>query len=437
MSDDLCFVVMGFGEKCDLATGRKLDLDKAYKHLVRPAVEAAGLKCMRSDEVRHTGVIDVPMYQYLLEARVVVADLSTANANAMYELGVRHALRPFSTVVIAESRFQYPFDVNHVVIQRYEHLGTAIDVEEAERFRAELTQTITTVLQQREPAPDSPVYVFLSGLVAPYIGVLESPSFGAREPPGTRAPTTASGTEIGLSLRDHLEAAKRAKAADPPDWDRARHCFALALELTPHDPYVIQQLALATYKAGMPTVEDALRAAKSVLAQLEPEISNDSETLGIWGAIHKHEWDASKDRSALETAIDAYRRGFVVKDEPYDGINFAFLLNERALVLRDDQRAEAIADFVNAERVRHRIIESGKDNLAAAEAEGPESKYWMQATMAEALYGVGRRPEALELLDDAEAPEPWMLETTRKQLERLGVLLEASPLGAIADSDFK
>ena len=74
-----CFVVMGFGKKTDFETGRVLDLDRSYRNLIKPAVEAAGLKCIRADEVVHSGMIDVPMYEFLLEADIVVADLSTSN----------------------------------------------------------------------------------------------------------------------------------------------------------------------------------------------------------------------------------------------------------------------------------------------------------------------------------------------------------------------
>ena len=58
-----CFVVMGFGKKTDFETGRVLDLDQSYKNLIKPAVEAAGLKCIRADEIVHSGLIDVPMYE--------------------------------------------------------------------------------------------------------------------------------------------------------------------------------------------------------------------------------------------------------------------------------------------------------------------------------------------------------------------------------------
>jgi len=132
-----CFVVMGFGEKPDYATGRTLDLDKTYRTIIKRAVEEAGLECIRADTVIHSGTIDTPMYQLLLEADVVVADLSTSNANAIYELGVRHALRPHTTIVIAEKQFKFPFDLGHLLIRPYEHLGKGIDSEEADRMRAE------------------------------------------------------------------------------------------------------------------------------------------------------------------------------------------------------------------------------------------------------------------------------------------------------------
>src|SRR3977135_4610269 len=117
-----CFVVMGFGKKTDFETGRVLDLNKSYKNLIKPAVEAAGLKCIRADEIVHSGLIDVPMYEQLLKADVVVADLSTSNRNAIYELGVRHALRPYTTVVIAEDEIKtFPFAVKHVAGRQSHH----------------------------------------------------------------------------------------------------------------------------------------------------------------------------------------------------------------------------------------------------------------------------------------------------------------------------
>jgi hypothetical protein len=153
-----CFVVMGFGIKTDFESGRTLDLDKSYRNLIKPAVEAAGYRCIRADEIVHSGLIDVPMYEQLMAADIVVADLSTSNKNAFYELGIRHALRPFTTIVIAESKLKAPFDINHVVVRSYEHLGTDIGFDEVMRFRALLTEAITTIAATPEASKvDSPV----------------------------------------------------------------------------------------------------------------------------------------------------------------------------------------------------------------------------------------------------------------------------------------
>ena len=60
-----CFVVQGFGKKTDYRTGRALDLDASYE-VIKEAVEAAGLECIRADEIKHSGLIDKPMYEEIL-----------------------------------------------------------------------------------------------------------------------------------------------------------------------------------------------------------------------------------------------------------------------------------------------------------------------------------------------------------------------------------
>jgi hypothetical protein len=48
----------------------------------------------------------------LFSADLVAAELSTANLNAVFELGVRHALKPRATIIMAENEFIIPFDAN-------------------------------------------------------------------------------------------------------------------------------------------------------------------------------------------------------------------------------------------------------------------------------------------------------------------------------------
>src|SRR5262249_8714957 len=112
-----------------------------------------------------------PMYELLLGADVVIADLSTSNANAIYELGVRHALRPHTTIVIAEKNFKFPFDIGHLLIRPYTHLGDGIDAEDAETARAGLKKAIRELTDKNES--DSPVYTFLPTLRKPILGQVE------------------------------------------------------------------------------------------------------------------------------------------------------------------------------------------------------------------------------------------------------------------------
>ena len=159
-----CFVLMGFGEKTDFKTNRKLDLDKTYR-IIRDAVEEAGFECIRADDIVHTGVIDKPMYEQLLNADVAIADLSTSNENAIYELGVRHALRPHTTIVLAEDQFKFPFDLNHLLIRSYVHLGVGIEYSEAERLKDEIMTALHVITEKQDV--DSPVYTFLPQLQPP------------------------------------------------------------------------------------------------------------------------------------------------------------------------------------------------------------------------------------------------------------------------------
>jgi len=139
-----------------------------------------------ADEIIHSGIIDVPMYQQLLMADVVVADLSTYNCNAFYELGVRHALRPYTTITIAEDKMVFPFDANHIAIRKYQHLGDGIDFEEVERMRASLKEAIEIIASK--PVDDSPVYVFLKDLKPPvFAAALQAVAANAPAPPAAGA----------------------------------------------------------------------------------------------------------------------------------------------------------------------------------------------------------------------------------------------------------
>src|SRR5690348_13697837 len=111
MPKPLCFVLMPFGKKPG-GGGAVIDFDAVYGDLIKPAVDAAGLEPLRADEEQVGGIIHKPMFERLILCEYAVADLTSANANVFYELGVRHAIRPASTVLLfAAGVGQLPFDV--------------------------------------------------------------------------------------------------------------------------------------------------------------------------------------------------------------------------------------------------------------------------------------------------------------------------------------
>ena len=423
-----CFVVMGFGKKTDFQTGRVLDLDMTYENIIKPAVNDANLKCIRSDEIVHTGVIDVPMYRLLLTADVVIADLSTSNSNAFYELGVRHALRPHTTIIVAEDQLGYPFDVNHTVIRRYHHLGADIGYSEVMRFRRELKEALDEVL--RQPSADSPVYTYLRGLRSPTLAEVEAMTEAGKGAVAAATPSSANEQTLSMLIQKANEAQKKG------DFDKAKTFLITVREMMKpkdentgrqEDPYIIQRLALATYKNEEEPAKERLEEARDLLATLNPTTSNDTGTLGLWGAVHKHLWEVTKDKAYLDEAVRAYGRGFYLRNDEYNGINLAFLLNGRAAYATN--HAEAIADFIQAERVRREVLLICEALLERENLQG-ESKNWALATMAEAYFGIGDEENAQRKREEAlAAPHaPWMKETTEKQMAKLRQLLADSPL---------
>jgi tetratricopeptide (TPR) repeat protein len=430
----MCFVVQGFGEKTDYRTGRKLNLDASYD-VIKEAVENAGLKCIRADEIQHSQIIDKPMYECILNADLVIADLSTSNVNAAYELGVRHALCRRSTIIVAEKQWDFPFDINRNAIRTYEHLGSDIGRREAKRFSADLTQAITSILADQD-AVDSPLYTFVPSLLPP--GFHEEPvRSGTRElkAAGTGPPVSYQSAGGGKSVKGFTDQART--AMEKNDFLTAKIMYKAAHEMRPNDESIIQKLALTTYKSKLPSEVEALREAHDLIRdKLAPQGTNDPETIGLWAAVHKRLWPLTKEIKHLQESIDALERGFKLQNDYYNGINLAYMLNVRA-TLTGTPPAEAIADYVQAQRTRLKVIDICKAALAAG-IEDSEQKYWVLATLWEACAGIddeaGARQwmaEATRHVEDNQLPG-WMLNSTKDQCSKLRELLEPSPLRHIS-----
>jgi hypothetical protein len=161
------FVVMPFGKKKN-GKGEEVDFDLVFRELIAPAMQAAGIEPFRADSERRAGSIHSDMFQELLIADVVLADLSIDNANAYYELGVRHALRDNATVsIFCADRGWLPFDVIGERSLVYRPVSEPLDHGTLQQDRQKLTGMINATLAAWRGRKTSPVYRMLPNLEEP------------------------------------------------------------------------------------------------------------------------------------------------------------------------------------------------------------------------------------------------------------------------------
>src|SRR6266404_586803 len=151
---------MPFGTKADKA-GRVTNFDTVYQKVIAPAVVQAGLEPVRADEEKIGGTIHKPMFERLMLCHYAVADITGANPNVFYELGIRHALRPRSTAIIFVEGTVIPFDIALVrgIAYRTDGKGEPIDT-------AGPIEAIRSLLREaRDTArDDSPMFQLIDDL---------------------------------------------------------------------------------------------------------------------------------------------------------------------------------------------------------------------------------------------------------------------------------
>lgn len=397
-----CFVIIGFGPKTDFETGNVFDLDKTFDNLIKPAFDELGIECFRAKDIRHSGNIDVPMYEWILKADIVIADISTLNPNALYELGVRHALRPNSTIVISEDKTKYPFDLDHTLISKYEHLGKDIGVSEAKRFKEELKATVLEVLKTNKN--DSPVYT--------YLPKLQPPKF---EDIGIKAIKVKN--DIQPTLSELINDAEKAK--DNNEFWVAGQLYRVCLKFEPQNIFLKQRLALVTYKLEKPTPQKALLESEEILSELNPEETTDPETLGLSGAINKRLFEITNSLKYLNKAIKFYSKGYHIAQDYYNGINYAFLLTTKATLGKD--KFEVISYFIQSQKIREEIIKICKGIIADKSFKERGDQHWIYQTIAQAYLGLDNIEELNKIIPKIKKKSKgeFDLETFKKHNKKL------------------
>lgn len=357
MNLPLCFVLMPFGRKPG-AGGTMIDFDAVYADLIGPAIVDAGLEPLRADEEQAGGVIHKPMFERLILCDYAVADLTGANANVFYELGLRHAVKPAATVLTFAAGCMLPFDVAPLRALPYA-LGPDGRPANAAADRSALAQKLEAA---RDKPTDSPVFQMVDGF--PDIARLKTDVFRDRVDYSRRMKERLQvARKQGV---DALRAIQQELAAVPGGLADAEGGVVIDLFLSyrsvkawddmiglvpqmsrplAETPMVQEQLGLALNRAGRG--DEAERVLQALIERRGPS----SETCGILGRVYKDRWDAAAKagnsflaRGLLEKAIGAYLKGFEADwRDAFPGVNAVTLME---LKEPPDPRRERIVPVV-------------------------------------------------------------------------------------------
>ena len=433
------FVAMPFGIK------ENIDFNAVFRELIKPALEQAGFIVFRADEETEAGNIRTDMFQELLLADLVVADLSIDNPNVWYELGVRHALRKRGVVQITCRRDQTPFDVLTERTVRYriarDSAASAIpDPQHLEDDKKNLSKVATQTLNSWYGRKISPVYHLLRYLDEPdwkSLRVEEAKEFWEQyERWSDRIEIARRGNRPGDILVFageaptrvfHLEALRKAGRAllSVGQFKMALAQYEDALAIHPRDLESRRQKCLLLGR--LRKHDDAKECIDDLLA----EFPDDAESWAMRGRIEKDAWvdcwrqdngsavemrrEAEMESATLREAINAYATGF--RKDPahyYSGINAVTLLHLLAHLSADDVKADVRTEMEGGVRwaIRGALEKNPQD-------------YWARISLAdlEVLAGKKQAVDTAYKNAVAVADKDWFkLNSARQQLDLLKIL---------------
>ncbi|MCL2457776.1 MAG: hypothetical protein FWF31_02805 [Desulfobulbus sp.] len=159
--EKMCFVIMPIKDAAGYGPGH---FTHVYSNIIVPACAMAGYSAVRSDEGYYGSLINLGVINKIIEAPVVICDLSTLDSKVLYELGIRQAFgRP--VVLMQESGTPRLFDISrfryveysremryHEVPQTQKELREAIELSIAASGQAESVNSIVRTLGIVPPA---------------------------------------------------------------------------------------------------------------------------------------------------------------------------------------------------------------------------------------------------------------------------------------------
>lgn len=147
-------------------------------------------------------------------------------------------------------------------------------------------------------------------------------------------------------------------------------------------PLIICRQALNTYKSEKPNKLEAFIKAKVILDELNPDTSQDTEVLGLSGAVNKRLFELTDDARYLDSAIDYYEKGFQLKQDYYNGINTAFMLYKKASILKS-QNKDWEDVKLKADYIRNTVLDVSLKLESKEKFDESGDAIWVLLTIAE------------------------------------------------------
>jgi hypothetical protein len=361
---------MGFGKKQDSALQAVVNLDEIYHNLIQPSLNSFdNIESIRGDEISNTEIIDAGMFELLLSADIVIADITTLNPNAIYELGIRHALKPYSTIILGLDVDEIPFDFSHNRILQY----SILDFESEKKLNQKIQQLENLIDKtshniERDQLPDSPFYNFIKDVKAPNLSSQKLNQIKSRY----------FCEHNGETISSLLSQAK--KLIEIGNYSEASQKFGVLAELNKNNPYYQQQQALFLSKEKKEDYAKNLKQAEKIIWNQNPLNSFDTETMGIYGGIEKRLFQETGNEMYLENALRSYNRGFVLCDDYYNGENVVNCLLHK---LRLTDKYEDLVYLKRSIEIQNtKVIKSAEHVIECQKANGVVPDYWVYATAA-------------------------------------------------------
>jgi tetratricopeptide (TPR) repeat protein len=388
-----------------------------YGDLIAPAVTAAAMDVIRADQEQIGGTIHKPMFERLMLCDYAIADVTGANPNVYYELGVRHAIRPRSTVIIFAEKTALPFDIVSLrgIPYAIDANGGLVNAEQARR-------TITAALDaaHQDSSDDSPVYQLIDDMPRYQLergktDIFRSQVDYSRALKARLAQARAEGLAAVKAAMAEIPKLNEVEAGIVMDLLLSFRHFGTTegyeemVSLYGRMPKPLQHARIAReqYAFALNRLR-RFQQAEAVLRTLIDEFGDNSETNGLLGRVYKDQWEIARDagneleaESYLRRSIEAYRRGFESDwRDTYPGINAVTTMEML------DEPCPEQADLIPV--VHYAALQRARAN----------GDYWDFATLLEIAVLGRNHQEARRAAAEAitRAKEPFALKSTVRNL---------------------